>query len=245
MRTGEFDDVGADALSYSLRPLGVDDPILTADDGGAAHRRVLGQRARHRPRVSRLRPKVIDGRCDGGRVTVGIEHPLDEIEVDQFRSHLLIGLAQTLQPSVRKIRANHVGLGLPFIEQAHSAHWNGGAQIHQMAHWVASCNRRSSRAGHRVTDQHHVVGHPVKRGAHRIRVSIEVRRSILARQFRRDHAVTRLLQQWGHHVPTPWAVPGTVHQGERRHAGRIGNLRVRCAETARQRPDGSPGAEMQ
>ncbi len=231
MRTGEFDDVGANVVSYSLRPLGVDDAILTADHGGAAQRRVLGQRARHCPRVSGLRPKVIDGGCDGGRVTVGIEHPLDEIEIDQFRSHLLIGLAQTLQPSVRKIRANHVRLGLPLIEKAHAAHWNSGAQIHQMAQWAASCNQRSSRATHRVTDQHHVVGNPVKSCAHRIRVSIEVRRSIFARQFRRDHAVARLLQQRGNHVPAPRAVPGTVHQGEGRHAGRIGNLTVRCAET--------------
>lgn len=190
MRPGEFDDVDANVVSYSLRPLGVDDPILTADHGGAAHRRVLGQRARHCPRVSRLGPKVIDGGCDGGRVTVGIEHPLDEIEVHQFRSHLLIGLAQTLKPSVRKIRGNHVRLGLPFIEKAHPARWNSGAQIDQMAQWAASCNQRSSRATHRVTDQHHVVGHPVKRCAHRIRVSIEIRRTILARQFRGDHAVT-------------------------------------------------------
>ncbi|MDT5021884.1 MAG: hypothetical protein QOI33_2408, partial [Mycobacterium sp.] len=58
MRTGEFDDVGANVVSYSLRPLGVDDAILTADHGGAVDRRVLGQRARHRPRVSGLGPKV-------------------------------------------------------------------------------------------------------------------------------------------------------------------------------------------
>ncbi len=30
MMTREFDDIGADVVSYSPRPVGVDDPILTA-----------------------------------------------------------------------------------------------------------------------------------------------------------------------------------------------------------------------
>src|SRR5262245_14061125 len=136
MTAWKLDDIGANAASNSLRPVGVDNPILTANHGSAAHRGMFGQRARHVKWVSGLGAKMINGSGNGRFVAVGVEHLPDEIEVDPHSSKLLVGLTQPLQPSVGKICTNHVGLRLPLVKHANSTLWNRGAQIHQMPHWA-------------------------------------------------------------------------------------------------------------
>jgi hypothetical protein len=132
--------------------------------------------------------------CSHSRfIAVGVEHVPDEIEVDPHSSQLLIGLTQSLEPSLTKFPSNHVGLRLPLIKQADSAFWNRSAQVHQMPHRAPSRDQRCSRATHRVTYNHHVAVTPSKGSAHQIRVDIEGRIPILVRQLWRDHCMARLL----------------------------------------------------
>jgi hypothetical protein len=125
-------------------------------------------------------------------VAVGVKHLPDEIEVDPHSPQLLIGLTQSLQPSLRKIRTNHVGLRLPLIKQADSALWNRSAQLHQMPHRAPIRDQRPCGTTQRMSHHYHVVT-PAKSCAHKLRVGIEVRRPVLVRQLWRDHCVARLL----------------------------------------------------
>src|SRR5581483_11785850 len=110
MTAWQLDNIGIDISSFPPRPGGVDDPVLTTDHGRATDRRVFSQRARQRPRVCRLRPKMIDGRSDRGLVTVGVEHRTDEVEIDPYCAELLVRLAPCVQISVQEVNTNHVWL---------------------------------------------------------------------------------------------------------------------------------------
>ncbi len=136
---------------------------------------------------------MIDGRGHGGLVAVGVEHLPGEIEINPRRSQLLVGLTQSLKPSVAEFLGNHVGLGLPLVDQAESSLGNRRTQIDQMPHRAAVRNQRACGTSQRVGHYHHVVVTSPKRSAHHIRVGIEVRRPVLTRQLRRDDVMSCLL----------------------------------------------------
>ncbi len=239
MTAREFDDVGADIARCTSRPVRVDYPIFGADNGGTPHRGWFGQRAGQGPWVSRLGAKMIDGCSRGGLGAVGVKHRPHEVEVDPHRPELLVGLTQSLDPSLGKFRSNHVGLRLPLIEQAESALWNRRAEVHQMPRRTPSRDQRRRGTTQRVTHDHNIVAASVKSSAHHIRVGIAVSRPIVARQLRRDHAVAGLRQERSQLFPAPTAVPRTVDQRKRRHAASLGSAVPRRAETG-QRHAGVP-----
>ena len=77
-------------------------------------------------------------------------------------------------------------------------------------------DERDRQPAERVPDDDRVV-HAAERRPHHGRVLLDPRVAVLARKIGRDDAVTARLQLRSQRVPGPSAVPGTVHQSERRH----------------------------
>ena len=70
--------------------------------------------------------------------------------------------------------------------------------------------------------EHHIVVAPVERRTNHVRVGLEARRTVVARQIHCHDAMAFLFQEWSQRLPAPRAVPRTVHQGKRRHALMVG-----------------------
>ena len=71
-----------------------------------------------------------------------------------------------------------------------------------------------------MADGHDVAAGAVERGQHRVGVSGDARLRVVARQVHGDRAVASLLELRHDARPAGGAVPGAVHQRERRHGGR-------------------------
>ena len=66
--------------------------------------------------------------------------------------------------------------------------------------------------------EHHIVVASVDRSANHIRIGLEARRTVVARQIHRHDVMAFLLQERSKQLPAPGTVPSTVHQGKRRYA---------------------------
>ncbi len=217
MTPWQFYDLSANAAGCAPRPLRSDYLIFGADNVSTRDAGQFGQRERYRKWACGLGPQVIDRRCRGGFIAVGIKNSSHKVKVHPYGTSLLVRLTHRLNPSAHVFRSDHVRLSLSLIELTKSAFGNNGTQINQMPRRALSRDQCGSRATHGMPHDHHIVITAPQGAAHRVRVGVEVCRPIVGRQIRRNHAMARLLQKWTQPFPTPCAMPRAMHQRKSHH----------------------------
>jgi hypothetical protein len=119
-------DLCANLTGCAPGPLRSDHLIFGADNVSTRDGGQFGQRERYCHRVPRLGSQVIDRRCRGGFVAVGIEDSSRKVKIHPNGSSLPVRLTNRLDPAGHVLRSDHVRLGLSLIELTKSAFGNNG-----------------------------------------------------------------------------------------------------------------------
>ncbi len=196
---------------------GPQDPIVAAHHVCRFHRREFGQGEREDCRIPRLRPKTVEGGLPDRFAAVAVEHLAREVEVGPHLPQLLIRHAQPLAEH----RVEHLRFVIELIEQAAADVGDHGAQIDQMVQRSPGGHQRHRMPAVGVSDQHDIVAAISDGRAHHVGVGVEAGGAVLAGQVHRHHVMAGLVKERRQLLPTPSAVPGTMHQGKRCHRVRL------------------------
>jgi hypothetical protein len=217
MTTGKLDEFSREPFtSNPFRPLKPEAPVVAANHRSRRNSGEFGQRTRQGVGERRVRPKTLNGSGSCRFVTVCVHECSSKSVIDPHIPRLCVEREPFVGSGIKRVR-----LVMQLIVKAAPDLWDVGAYVHQMPHGSTSRNQRNHQTAVRVPHCYKVAVASNEGRAHHIGISVEAGRAVVDWQVHRDHVMTSLLEKRTQPLPTPRAVPRSMHQSKRRHCNRL------------------------